>query len=367
MSKKQNSRNISVEAAHYILLNKYYAAIDEVMAATLKVDDRGLAAILNELNALKTEYELETVEYIGDYYDNVAGASDNYFAAVLGGSYSSRLNGLIKRAQICVSALVSKKRIVKKDIETLLAMDPNDDIITVEYEEINDDICKVCNSKMIPVAETSIYKCDCGAVFEIIGMAFNKSQIYRTDGAKIKTPRVPTVEDRHFKVWMERIQAIENKNIPQEHLNKIRACFMRDNIRPKTDLTYSLMRSYLQELRLTCYNEHTALLLKIFTEVSPYVLTMHEYKEISLKFIMVLEIYKETEWRNKKPYYPYFIYKIIDCLYPSESDPPRKLLSYIHLQKEDTLKKKDIMFAEICKIGQGRGLGLKAKPTFVGK
>lgn len=406
-----NSKNISVETAHYVINHKYNKAI-EVMAACIEFIDKSCAppttddlAPLRQLErefiALKSEYDMGTLESIGAFYEDLPGATEGYFAAAMGGNYSSRLNGLIRRIHLCSSAVIygrhsKSSSVVKRgttgarggarggncittrspapSITSQLyaelsaitgVLDGDNDIVSVEYIETHDDICQKCSVKMVPIAEISVYQCyGCGAVHEISGMAFSKSQVYRTDGAKLRTMRAPTVEDRHFKVWMERIQAIENKNIPHEDQERMRACFTRDGVRPKTDLTYALMRSYLQELRLTCYNEHTALLLKIFTGVSPPILTIQEHKDVSTKFSQVLELYKETEWRDKKPYYPYFIYKIIEGIFPQPS-PTRKLLNYIHLQKDDTLKKKDLIFVEICRLGETRGLGIKASPTFI--
>lgn len=387
---------MSVETTHYVIFSRIATALDVVNETSVFVAQKirqsldkekimmPLIMLQKEIENMQQKYMLDTIDHIIKYYEDpticlgddapaaiAAMAHRDYFDAVNAGNYDGGIIGLMKRIYITAAPILS----VYSDQPLLWA----DELKAISFpysftsllpsapqEQNNDigcDICPQCNTKMITLSDVSMYQCfDCGIGEDIGGVAFNKNQMFRNDHAKHRITTAVSPENRHFKLWMDRIQAIENKDIPQEDLEYIRACFTRDRINPKVDLTYDVMREYLRELKMTSYNEHTSLLLKIFKFESPPILCHDDYRIVMSKFILVMDLYAETSHRGIKPYYPYFIYKVIESVFADEPHK-LKLLEYIHLQKESTLKKKDNIFADICKLGEDRGLNIKFKST----
>lgn len=219
--------------------------------------------------------------------------------------------------------------------------------------------CKACGERMQVFPSASELRCGiCGRVKPLLGTVFEDHQFYNQEGQKTKHGEY--VPNRHFKFWMDRIQAKEHHVFPQEKLLIIEAHIARF-YPPPYRLTCATMRSILKETRLTTYNDHIPLLLKTFTGQAPPQLTHNELRVFSLKFNKIIELYEKLFPDGNRPYYPYFIYKIAEDEF---KDKPlkRKILDYIHLQAEDTVKKNDLIYKNICAIAP-KDAGLTYRET----
>lgn len=207
------------------------------------------------------------------------------------------------------------------------------------------EYCKACGDRMQVFPSSSELRCSvCGHVKPLTGTVFEDHQFYNQEGQKTKHGEY--VPNRHFKFWMDRIQAKEHHVFPQEKLAIIEAHIARF-YPPPYRLTCATMRSILKETRLTTYNDHIPLLLKIFTGQAPPQLTHNELRMFSLKFNKIIELYEKLFPDGNRPYYPYFIFKIAEDEFKNKPIK-RKILDYIHLQAEDTVKKNDLIYEKIC-------------------
>ena len=221
------------------------------------------------------------------------------------------------------------------------------------------EYCKACGERMQVFPSSSELRCSvCGHVKSLLGTVFEDHQFYNQEGQKTKHGEY--VPNRHFKFWMDRIQAKEHHVFPVEKLAVIEAHISRF-YPPPYRLTCATMRSILKETRLTTYNDHIPLLLKTFTGQAPPQLTHNELRVFSLKFNKIIELYEKLFPDGNRPYYPYFIYKIAEDEF---KDKPikRKILDYIHLQAEDTVKKNDLIYKNICAIAP-KDAGLTYRET----
>jgi hypothetical protein len=104
--------------------------------------------------------------------------------------------------------------------------------------------------------------------------------------------------------------------------------------------------------------------VKHFTGRSPPQLDFQETREVSIKFTKIMEIYEMIRKPGKdhnRPYYPFFIYKIIEQMF--KNDPIKiKLLESIHLQSSETLTKNDKLYRKICEMAP-KDSGLDYTPT----
>ena len=213
---------------------------------------------------------------------------------------------------------------------------------TVDYER-----CE-CGMTMTTFLDVSELICEeCNLVRRISGTIIREEQLYSADGLKLKNNSYdPT---RHYYFWVERIQGIETRNIAEEDYEKLSYAFKRDRVNLKL-LTITIMRKYLKDCGLTTYNVNAVSLIKHFSGISPPRLTYAENRDITAYFNKVLEIYdtlSKSEEKNNRPYYPYFIFKIMEYYFVGSEK--LKLLNGIHLQSEQTVAKDDIIWEKICK------------------
>jgi hypothetical protein len=195
----------------------------------------------------------------------------------------------------------------------------------------------------------------------LIGTIFRDDQFYPQEGQKAKhTGYDPS---RHYKFWIERIQALETKEFTEAELAKIRYVIDRDQIRPQ-ELNCETIRRVLKDphVRGTRLNDHASLLVARFGGPTPPRLIYSERQTAATRFNTCMKIYDRLyPDGGNKPYYPYFIYKILENMFIGQPDKLR-ILGYIHLQSRETVIKNDRTWAEICKEMGGTD-GFVYRPT----
>lgn len=216
-----------------------------------------------------------------------------------------------------------------------------------------------CGARLQIMPETAEMHCDeCGMVKTISGSASE---------AAVAHTRVQNGKEiiRHFKFWIERLQAIENVTFPQELLNKIQRVMQREHISPQ-NLTVLQMRTILKDpmVRATKFNDHAPSLIKRVGGPAPPVHTYDDLEVTKSRFVRAMILLDQIAPHGNKPYYPHFIYKIIE---EQHKGNPEKLrtLDYIHMQTEETIVKNDQLHKQICALANDPSSGLVFRPTRV--
>lgn len=229
------------------------------------------------------------------------------------------------------------------------------------------DDSDICSNGHPPVGmmlrpEVSELRCPkCGIIKQITGVIFREDQIFIADTNRSRHSNYEP--SRHFRSWIERIQAIESHEIPSEVIDQIRDHINKTG-QPKN---YSQIRKILKVLHLTEYNDHAALFTKMFVGRAPPTLTIHEIRSVEVMFNKIMEAYEEIiqedakKKSHNKPYYPYFIYKIIENQFAGTSK--MELLDFIHLQRRETIIKNDNLFKKICERLNRGGEYIRYKST----
>jgi hypothetical protein len=243
---------------------------------------------------------------------------------------------------------------LRKDV--LIDLSPME-ITSVCAEKSN--ICNLCDAIMILDDGKLDMTCpECGYIKENLDMHCESiKDRYKTGTFKPKN---------HHKVWMNHILGIEPesevKNLPKV-LDDMRAIIRRDN-RILRLLTVDNVRSMLKELKRTELNKNTTLLLKKLTGISPPHISKEYLRESEICFMKVSEVRDNLpSKKSNRKYYPYYIYKIFDCILPRSDRESRRILFYIHLQGRNTLINNDAEWREICKRLSMKKL--KYRPTDV--
>ena len=297
--------------------------------------------IYNSFIKHKDMYNIETIGFISTYYDDKVqdktAVSDLYSNYIVSSNYINVLDSYTNYIDNNFSVLCTNnlKKIKKLNISTHIS-----DIVS--------DDC-ICGGKMIMFQEISEYKCmSCSRLKYMIGSLLDVSQ--SNNNAIIKTKYGCYDPTKHCKFWINRIQAKELIDIPQECIKKITDCLQRDNIKNIKNLKCVQIRNYLKETKLTEYNDHVPFIRRLISNILPPQLTYDETQELYNYFDQVNNIYDSIKDSNKTNtiYYPYIIYKILENILPQNI---RKflILECIHLQSRDTLIFNDRIWEKICK------------------
>ncbi len=154
---------------------------------------------------------------------------------------------------------------------------------------------------------------------------------------------------RHCLLWIDRIQGIDSPDIPVEKWEELINNIDQYGI-PRAGLTTEIVREKFKELGMTKYNSSAPYVVKRLGGPVPPLLTAEEREMVLTKFLRLLELFAVAcPNATNAPYYPYFIYRVIENLFAGNRAKLR-LLKFIHLQSPDTIIKNDTYYAAICKF-----------------
>lgn len=324
--------------------------------------------IVNIYQGMKNNYEMEVVDILSEYYDDLKlnsaenhgkeSVADTYGMYVTSENYSGKLKQCIdfieaitehiKEYISTTPVLCLKTQKVSENLFNLIAKFKRSKIFT-HIKQINYDVCR-CGDKMKIFPNTSELVCPtCGEILILYGTVFEDTQFYNQEGQRSKHGCYDP--SRHCKFWVHRIQAKENTDIPKKCIDQLVYCIQRDSILDCRKLLCSQLRFYLKETHNTDYNDHIPLIRKIITGIVPPQLTHEELRQLYNLFdksVNAFELIKPPDKSNTM-YYPYIIYKILDLVL-TNGMRKKKILECIHLQSRDTLIANDNLWENICNI-----------------
>lgn len=335
-------------------------------------------------NSVEKNYITNTTPLLLEYYDesqsnrSEIAVSEEYYQTIISDNIVCQLDNIIKEIKI----LIGYELTYTYDIDDMLQNDQNilqgDDVLIsfvktykkninisdIKITKNNFEMCE-CGNKFDIHADTSELRCrKCGIVKTLYGTIFEDTQFYNQDGGS-RSKNGGYSPSRHCQLWIQRIQANDTIEIPEEIIKLLWESVYRDNIKPiqlKFKLTCELIRIYLRNITITEtlsngniktksgseYNDHTPLIRKQMTGETPYQMIHIEKLKLSVCFdtaIKIFEIIKPSK-RSNNLFYPYVLYKCIEMIFKLLAK--KSLLNCIHLQSQDTLTKNDIIWEQIC-------------------
>ncbi len=314
--------------------------------------------IIQRITALKNNYLMAMTPVLSNYYctNNVIHTAEYYqiltsnnFESV-SGSIAWELESIRSTiGTILPSYVIDKKIIARCDSAINKFANVH---LSIFLNRKNYEICK-CGGHMTMITELSELHCDkCARIKHIVGSICRDDHTNNQETTKTKQNGYDTM--RHYKFWMERIQACEKKVFSQDVLDKIESIIKRDRL-TKANINCKTMRAILADCavkrdKLTNLNEHVPLLVVHFGGRSPPLLDFNENRACQIRFNKVMDLYNivNPDGRNV-PYYPFFIYKILQHMLRGNREKLR-ILQYIHLQKRETVIKNDLYYKEICEL-----------------
>jgi hypothetical protein len=342
------------------------------------IDNLRINLTYDSLESLEINYNLAVVIILADYYESNEREEKNtreYYRIISSENIIAGIEEAIGRTRAIINSIHSVlqshvvSRAESKETEYELddiskKVDHAQNIeVNIALEKRSYEVCK-CGTRMTVVPELSELHCEnpvCLKVKTIIGAVFRDDQFYPQEGQKTKHGGYDT--SRHYRFWMERLQALETKTFNDKDLANIEYVIGRDGYE-RRELTCEVMREILKDPKVgaTNLNDHAPLLVKIFGGKPPPILDFQENRSTEIRFDKAMRLYDIVNPDGgNKPYYPYFIYKIVEHTF--ENNPEKlRLLDYIHLQSRETVIKNDKYYEQMVALSDPED-GLAYHPT----
>jgi len=314
--------------------------------------------ITNELKKILTDYQLQTSGAMIAYYlgENVDGksASLTYFDIVAMNDYGSSVVALEKQCKSLILACGQDS--VANTVTQLSTKKLSNPVKQVKYE-----YC--CSEKMIQLANSSELYCKkCNNTFDIKGVVFDDMQFYSQDGKKSKHGKYFC--NKNLKNWLDHILCRAKPKIPDAGRELIAEKIRRDKRGEPgkaVGLTIQHIIAYLKEGGLAKYNMDSAYLLSIFTGKFPPYINDTEYCQLLAHYKLILDTLTEiSKNKHNTEYCPYYIAKLIEMLWPDDTEKMR-ILHYIHHKKQATIYQLDHgQWKMICEKNKEHGFVWKA-------
>lgn len=322
----------------------------------LNTYDNSLLEILNtDLDEVISLYQIGSIELLKNYYkaqeeDAKSKHYQKFISYINGENISSRIK------KIYMSCKRIRKLYEINDIEISSAFKSYDyTSLDIDYISKNSSNCQ-CGSHYAIESKTGEQICNkCGHTEKLYGVVFEDDQFFYQEGQRTKHGKYdPT---KHCKFWVDRIQAKESTEIPEDIIKKIKTNIKRDKLWLES-ITCNDIRKYLKEINRTDFNSHVSLIRKIITKTEPPQFSEQELTSIYMYFSRIMQIHNRNKieennnnnTNSNSPYHPFFVYKIVEQILnkPEQKNRCKEILSSIHLQSRDTLIKNDRIWYSVC-------------------
>jgi hypothetical protein len=160
-----------------------------------------------------------------------------------------------------------------------------------------DDICVNCNSYLILSDGYSVCY-DCG---------LSKNLLQHSDSLGYKElqeldyrPQFTYQKSTHLDDWLRRFQAKENKEIPQDILDKVILEAHKQRVKDLSTLTELQVKKYLKKLELNDYYDNVISIINRINKRPPFVLTPEVETKIKEMFQQIQEPFEKYKDPNRK-------------------------------------------------------------------
>ena len=358
--------------------NKKFNIIFEILE---NLPDIPKKEFTNEIKKIKEKYDIISITILHEYYTNDLANKEalieDYHKSVLKNSIHDDIEFLINNIKNhCLKK--NKNKIKDNDKNKNKKNDENKNnnsalkfnqliksyskIPSYKQELLNNDnnynknkICVTCQGNtFINNAASETICSQCGELQPIVGTVFENVQLIYQDGTCSKHASYERI--KHGEKWLAKIQAKENIEIKKEVINAVKRQIRLKQITDVRKVTYDLIRDCLRKSGNTKYNENIVFIKYKITGIQPPQLTEKEYNDALYYLDKVVVIFekKKPKYRHNLPYHAFFIFKILEQPIilkedtPEDIDRKKGILSNIHIQSENTVRKRDILWRLIC-------------------
>ena len=336
---------------------------------SIKFNSDEISYLTNEITKIETKFALKTSKLFLKEDRNLANLEFTRLLATEDFVYTT--DKLVKHIKSAFQEYAFNSRSLSKkekslsgdsdEIQKILNMYPFGQTGENTYDSLKYDECPSCHINMMIDANRSELHCQsCGHIRELVGTVFDDFQFYNQEGQKAKSGTFKP--NRHFQLWWSHILAREpeeelgdKKDLDNQYGEKL-ITDLRKLIENNTGiilrrLTVDNIRDMLMKIGKTQFNKNVPLILKKLTGIAPPHLPDTLAVRVENLFTKAIEISEEVRRKDRvnRNYYPYYIYKILEQILPEDDYESRRILFYIYIQSDTTVRSDDRDWEEICK------------------
>lgn len=165
-----------------------------------------------------------------------------------------------------------------------------------------DIYCENCDSKLIPSNGFAVCY-DCGVSKPTVQQAeeLGYKELQELD----YRPQFTYQKETHLEDWLRRFQAKENKEIPQEILDKVVMEAHKQRVKDLSTLTELQVKKYLKKLELNDYYDNVISIINRINKRPPFILTQEVESKVKEMFQQIqapFEKYKDPTRKNMLSY-----------------------------------------------------------------
>lgn len=204
------------------------------------------------------------------------------------------------------------------------------------------DDCPLCNETLMLINSKAIMTCpSCG--YAVTYLDATMSSMSYSDDVEFSSFSYKRIN--HFNEWLQQVQAKENFEISDEHMQNIMEELYKQRITTVGQITQKKVREVLKTLKLRKAYEHVAQITCRLTGIKPMRIPSEAEETCRLMFIAVQPAFEKHCPKDRKNFlsYSYCLYKFFQLLgYDQFLD------SFSLLKGRDKLTKQDEIFKKIC-------------------
>jgi len=161
----------------------------------------------------------------------------------------------------------------------------------------NNIYCNNCNSYLVPTEGFAVCY-ECGTSMPIIQQSdeLGYKELQELD----YRPQFTYEKMTHLEDWLRRFQAKENKEIPQEILDKVILEAHKQRVKDLSSLTELQVKKYLKKLELNDYYDNVISIINRINKRPPFVLTPEVESKIKEMFQQIQEPFEKYKDPNRK-------------------------------------------------------------------
>jgi hypothetical protein len=281
---------------------------------------------------------------------------------ILRENYLLTLNQIVTDVRKWVQRRESKRGTVPlyiAELNQVLSQYTNSDVLDASVRDAPESfMCSNCGTAIANTFERTSIECEtCGQVFDTTGLDSDDVVVMENDFRRPKSSGTFN-PNRHYQFWVVHILARESEDElgteddphGQQLIGRCQAIIKRDR-RIVRLLRVSDIRKMLREIGRTDLNKDAPLILRKLTGLGPPQPTDAFLQKVGHLFNAVIEAGEQVKRKERvnRNFYPYYIYKILDSIL-SPDDVNREIMQFIYLQSDDTLRKNDIDWRNICQL-----------------
>lgn len=192
----------------------------------------------------------------------------------------------------------------KNDIidEYMKVIDPNYTSFRKMGCNRKDIYCEVCDSRLIPSSGFAVcYHCGLSKPIVQQSEELGYKELQELD----YRPQFTYQKETHLEDWLRRFQAKENKEIPQDILDKVVLEAHKQRVKDLSTLTELQVKKYLKKLELNDYYDNVISIINRINKRPPFILTQEIESKIKEMFQQIqapFEKYKDPSRKNMLSY-----------------------------------------------------------------